>query len=129
MKLKMSEVLELAEGIRLLLERYENDPVISRRLVKNQKALRADIEAFEDARKKLIDRFGKKSETGEIVPTADGKGIVLADPKAFSEEIKKLMDDETEISELLTVKISRLSKCVGAIISAISPIIEDDVTE
>ncbi len=127
-KLKVSQVLEVAQGINDLLGEYEPDPVISRRLHKTQKSLKNDLESYDEARKKLLDAHSKKGEDGKNLPGEKPGTVKLKDPEAFSAEIKKLQDDETEV-ELTTVKLSRLPKCRGYIIALLDPIIEDDAQE
>ena len=52
--------------------------------------LAKQAEPFEKTRDSLIEKFAKKDEEGNRIPTADGRGIEVDD--AFEEEYEKLQD-------------------------------------
>jgi len=64
-------------------------------LARAQKGLVSEFEPFEAARKKLVNRYAKKDETGEAI--VDGDHFVVEDMDALNAEFAELSDQEVEI--------------------------------
>jgi len=64
-------------------------------LARAQKGLVSEFEPFEAARKKLVNRYAKKDETGEAI--VDGDHFVVEDMDALNAESEELSDQEVEI--------------------------------
>lgn len=58
--------------------------------------IQPQIEAFEDTRKKLIERYGKHGEDDTLVQNEDGT-VDLEDKDGFYGELQELYDTEVEI--------------------------------
>lgn len=59
--------------------------------------IQPQIEAFEDTRKKLIERYGKHGEDDSLVQNEDGT-VDLEDKDGFYKELQDLYDTEVSIS-------------------------------
>lgn len=76
-----------------------------------RRSLRLAKDAFADLdadRSKLVEQYVKKDDAGNNIPTADGKGVELADPVAFNEGLFKLFQVEVTLPGAQAVKISEL---------------------
>ena len=66
------------------------------------------IKAYEEARKKLIDKYAKKDENGE--PIVEGSNYVFEDHVKWNEAIQELLDAEVEM-DVTTVILEDVAKC------------------
>jgi hypothetical protein len=61
----------------------------------NRKRLGEVAEAFEEARKGLLDKHGEKDAEGKLVQNEGN--VTLADPEAFRKDYTELADGDTEV--------------------------------
>ena len=73
-------------------------------------AAEADIKqkAYEESKKKLIEKHAKKDKDGN--PVIEDKQYVFKDPVKWEKEIVELFDAEVEMN-VTTVKLKDLAKC------------------
>lgn len=80
--------------------------VVAYRIAKDIKIINSELVAFEDARKKLINKYAKKDEKGE--PLVEDNNYLLDDESSFKSEYMELVNSEGEIEGLAKIKIEDL---------------------
>lgn len=86
---------------------------------KNITTLDQIAKAYEEERVKIIDKYGKKDENGQIIKRDDGE-YVLTDRKGYAEELNELLDIETDI-QVHTVTLEEIEKCDTGKFDALTP--------
>lgn len=103
MKLRLSQIIDSKDALqRLAGERFPAN--IAYRIQRNIQALSPDGEAYEKARADLI-----RNKYGDPIEGTSDQ-FVVKDPekiKLFTEEIKKLLEEETEVT-IMTLKLEVL---------------------
>lgn len=66
-------------------------------IYKTLKAVNKEIEDFNEARQKLIYKYAKKDENGELIVVDDSVSFNGEEAKIFQEEIQDLLTAEVEI--------------------------------
>lgn len=98
MKLKISDLINsqsaLADIVSLALK-----PNYSLRVARFIKLIQTELTNFEEERKKLIDKYGKKDEQGELIKKGDN--VELNDPDAFNKEYFELLNEEVSFPDTL----------------------------
>lgn len=101
MKIKLSEVLNLNQTLKLIIDdtQIKLEPLFKFKLLGIMKSLENPIENFEIIRQDKIKEYGKKSEqTGNIAISPDD-----------TESIEKFQKDITQITEsFVSIKIDKL---------------------
>lgn len=105
MKIKNREILNFANthfGDKHL-------PVkISFAISKNAEAVAGALKAYEETRKSRLEKYAKKDEDGK--PVVKDGNYVIEDLEKWSEEIRELLDTETEVM-IQEVSIDEFAKC------------------
>lgn len=102
MKLKLSQVFDSVQALSELVA-IELPASGSLLISRTAKKVQAEVDTANETRKKLVDKFTKKTEDGAAVRPVDKDGkpiedqVVITDPAAFSEELKSLFDTEIEL--------------------------------
>lgn len=66
------------------------------------------LKAYEESRKKLIDKHARKDENGE--PVVEGTDYVFNDQDKWTEDIQELLNIEVDVN-IITVKLEDIAKC------------------
>lgn len=66
------------------------------------------LKAYDESKKKLVDKYVKKDENGE--PIIEGNNYIFDDPVKWNEGITELLEMEFE-ANIVTVKLDDIAKC------------------
>ena len=116
MKIKNMDLINGVESLRELLN-YDNIPIkLSFKLIKNAKKIDAAISDYNDAHKKLIDKYGKKDKDGNLIQDSSGNVSIDTDMAVeFTNEQRTLLQLESDL-DIETITIDELEK-----VSSIKP--------
>lgn len=99
------EILNIANGINSLVSK--SLPIYaSYALSKNIDILNKEIEDYNKAKNKLLDKYGKKDDSGKLVKSKRGE-IVLGKPEEFNNEVNELLNIENSL-EVYVIKLENL---------------------
>lgn len=74
----------------------------------NAKKLAPFFQAFDEMQRQLIEKYGKRNDTGEL-EEVDGMGFVIEDQKGYIEDFKSLLEAEHDV-DILTVPFEILEQ-------------------
>ena len=116
MKIKNMDLINGVESLRELLN-YDNIPIkLSFKLIKNAKKIDAAISDYNDAHKKLIDKYGKKDKDGNLIQDSSGNVSIDTDMAVeFTNEQRTLLQLKSDL-DIETITIDELEK-----VSSIKP--------
>lgn len=116
MKIKNMDLINGVESLRELLN-YDNIPIkLSFKLIKNAKKIDSAISDYNDAHKKLIDKYGKKDKGGNLIQDSSGNVSIDTDMAVeFTNEQRTLLQLESDL-DIETITIDELEK-----VSSIKP--------
>ena len=75
---------------------------------KNIKIMEPIAVAYDEERKKILDKYASKDESGELL--VDGDSYVIENQEGYKKEIQELLDIDNEI-QIHTISFSELEKC------------------
>lgn len=116
MKIKNMDLINGVESLRELLN-YDNIPIkLSFKLIKNAKKIDSAISDYNDAHKKLIDKYGKKDKDGNLIQDSSGNVSIDTDMAVeFTNEQRTLLQLKSDL-DIETITIDELEK-----VSSIKP--------
>lgn len=85
---------------------------------KNMASMKGTAESYDAERAKILDKYGEKDDSGKI--RIESGEYVLKDREGFGDEIKELLDIETEIP-VHTVGLAEIEKCDSEKFDALTP--------
>lgn len=101
---------------------------------KNAKKIKEIVDFANEKQNEIIERFAKRDDKGNFVPSQDGKGIEIKneDGKAFMEEMEELMNTDMEI-EFAKISMADIERCDEERFDSLTPndleAIEDMIIE
>lgn len=107
MKLKNREMINMHEALIEIGKKDGIDPVLGVTIARNNFTLMNMTKPVSDEKEKLLDKYGKHDEKGNLV--TQGGGVILEYSKKYSEEYERLMDADAEI-ELTTFTMNDIKK-------------------
>ena len=97
-KVKISDLLNSVETLQKLSQK-DFKAKLAWQISRMLKAAENEIQAFNETRMTLINKYGEKDENGQLVTTEDGNcKIMPEDIESFSTELTELMNSEVEIN-------------------------------
>ena len=128
MKLKAGEIKGILESIAGMKD--INLPVkTAYYLARASSKLEGEGKAFESSRLRLLNRYGKKNEAGELITSKEGQ-VEFDDFNAFVPEFEELVSQEIDV-DIEKIKIDQLEDKDGrtlissSIIAGLLPILDD----
>lgn len=107
MKIKNSQMVSFMNGTQDIQKKRL--PIkLGYAISKNIKLMEPAAAAYEDERKKVLDKHAEKDENGEFV--IKNESYVILNQKAYEAEMQELLEIENEL-ELHKVPYSELEKC------------------
>lgn len=112
---------------RQLIKIFNGMPTVMRKQVpvkigfainRNIKAMESAAEAYTAEQRKILDKYCEKDEFGQF--KTEGEEYVLADRKAYGEEMNELLGIENEI-QIHTVSLDDIEKCDSEKFDALTP--------
>lgn len=85
---------------------------------KNMASMKGTAESYDAERAKILDKYGEKDESGKI--RIESGEYVLKDREGFGDEMKELLDIETEIP-VHTVGLDEIEKCDSEKFDSLTP--------
>lgn len=107
MKLKNREMINM-QNVLTSIGSKQIDPVLGVDIARNNFNLMAMTKPVLDEKEKLLDKYGKKDESGKLITDNEGN-VTLAEPKKYNAEYNRLMDAEGEI-ELISFTMNDIKK-------------------
>lgn len=125
MKIKAGEISGVLDGLNQVAD-IDIPIKVAYWFARTAKQLQPEAQAFEEARMKLLTKYGKKDKKGELVTDKDNQ-VQFVDFKTFSEEFKELAEQEAEI-KMDPISIDRLGEIdiKPEIIYKLFPLMKDD---
>lgn len=109
MKITNNQIVSYLNGIEANGMGKKNLPVgLSYALIRNLKAFEPAAMAYEEERKKILDRYVAKGEDGK--PVIKDKAYVFEDQEAYAEAMNELLNIENDV-QIHTVKFADVEKC------------------
>lgn len=96
MKLKVNEILNLNQTLKLIIEDHTNsiDPLFKFKLLGIMKAIEHPVSNFELIRNEKINEYGSKTEDGNVcIPSDDADAI-----KRFQDDLREVIDSEVDVN-------------------------------
>lgn len=127
MRLKAQEVYDMYSAIDALTSETTTMPA-AYYIAKNTKIIKEEAAALDEARQKLIAKYGEKKEDGNLNIQEDGRiKIANTDLNNFNEEMSKLFQVDLDLP-IKKIPLSALEKLNVSIrtMEALLPLIEDD---
>ena len=112
--LKNFEILNMQEVLSTIAGQTLKDVKVAYRITKLLRKLGPHVEDFQKMRKELIDKWAKKDEKGNYIPSQDADGkevkdsVQLSDSEAFNKDLVVLVNEEVAIQFGVTVRIEDL---------------------
>lgn len=117
MKISNSQLVKIFNGIGKVREKKL--PIkVGFAINKNMDALESVARAYEVERSKILDKYCKKDESGQL--KTDGSEYVITDKESYAEEINELLNIENDI-QVHTVTIDEIEKCDSDRYDPLSP--------
>lgn len=112
MTVKMKDIIKFANaplGIRTFT------PAMNLAIAINAAAIEPHLKGYNEANKKLLEKYCEKDDKGNLVTVEDANGqsyYQFTDEKAYNEENEKLQEQEVELA-VTTFKEKELIKCAS----------------
>lgn len=112
--LKNFELLNMQEVFNTLAGQELKDIKVAYRITKVLRKFGPHVEDFQKTRQSLVDKYAKKDEKGEYIPSLDENGkpvtnsIQLEDPTAFNKDLTDLVNEEVKMNLGVTITIDDL---------------------
>lgn len=112
MKVKMKDIIRFANaplGLRTFT------PAMNLAIAINAAAIDPHLKGYNEANKKLLEKYCEKDEEGNIRTTKSENGVSyyqFTDEKAYEKENEKLQEQEVELA-VTTFKEKELNKCAS----------------
>lgn len=87
---------------------------------KNEKKIREVVEFADKRQNDIVEKNAKKDDKGEMIPSEDGKGILIEDREAFITEMNELVETDMPV-ELDKVAMSDIERCDEDRFESLSP--------
>lgn len=85
---------------------------------KNMASMKGTAESYDAERAKILDKYGEKDDSGKI--RIESGEYVLKDREGFGDEMRELLDIETEI-QVHTVGLDEIEKCDSEKFDSLTP--------
>lgn len=108
MKLKNRDMINMHNALIAIGNKEGIDPVLGVSIARNNFTLMNMTKPVSDEKEKLLDKYGKHDEKGNLVTQGSGN-VVLEYPKKYNEEHERLMEAEAEIT-LTTFTMKEIEK-------------------
>lgn len=105
MKIKTETIVNFIES-GLAFKNYPTS--MAYKMLLNKKACDSVYEAYNEQRKKLIDKYAEKDEDGN--PVVVDNRFQIADPEAWNKDIAELLGEEVEVT-ISEIPAEMLDKC------------------
>lgn len=106
MKLTNRKASEMFGALKELAADRHSNHTLAFRVKLNITLLTPVIEAVGEREQELVEQYGIRDDAGRLVPTE--RGFRVSDPKAFTDAMKPVLDEEVEITGLKPITYSLL---------------------
>lgn len=118
--IKIRDVLVASQGLNDI-QTTKIKASVGFKIVRVKKQLDDLLETFEEQRKVLIQKYGKKDEKGELVNENDT--VQIEDREKFNTEYKELLEEEVAIDTTISEDDINEIEVTLATLSAIEPLL------
>ncbi len=87
---------------------------------KNEKKLREVVEFADKRQNDIVEKNAKRNDKGEMIPSDDGKGILIDDRESFIAEMNELVDTDMPV-EFDKIAMSDIERCDEDRFESLSP--------
>ena len=131
MKVTCGELIPMLEGLKVVLDKEFVDMKAAYWLGRAQAQITTELQPFEQARRKLIQKHGVKDDEGNLPEIGPGEAYPMVDMEAFATEFNELAEEEVEIgyNPISVDRLAGIKGVTGVDIAKLGRLINDDVEE